>query len=899
VSGVSGGDLWSSARRRPYHPSVPDGWPLTGRTEELRLVGESRQRGHGALGVVLAGAAGVGKTRLAREALAAARDRGAATRWAVATAAGRTLPLGAFAALVGNPSSDPTQLLRRAADTLTGGADRAGVVIGVDDGHLLDDLSASLVHHLVVRRAATVVLTLRTGEPTPDAVTALWKDGHLQRLELQPLSETETAQLLEAALGGPVESATARRLWSITGGNPLYLRQLVDGEREADRIGRTAGVWRWVGEPRLSLGLSELVSERIGALSDAEREVVDVLAFGEPLGVALLRRLTDPAAVEQAEARGVVQVSSDGRRWQARLAHPLYGEVQRARCGRVRARRLRGRIAAAIADTGARREEDVLRRAVLAVDSDLSPDPEALTAAAHRAAALVDLRLAERLARAAVAAGAGFEAGLVAAYTVTWLGRGEEAERMLAALTASVRTDEQRTRVVVPRAANMFWALGRVEEADEVLLAADAVIVDRAARTELEAVRCAIFVQLGRTTEAATAAERVLASPHATDRAVTWAALAGCVAMGLAGRCDGLGRVATRGWQSGARSFETSYLRFGLCDAEITALRLAGRLDDADARAAALVVRGQDDAPPAGPLRRLMQAAVALDRGRLAAARRQLGDVLVGLAVTGSGGGGAAYAVRCAAALAQACGMAGDAAQARDRLARLPPPPPSAAYLGADGQLARAWAAAADGASTAAVRSARRAAELAARTGQLAVEVVALHTAVQLGDRTVADRLAELAGLVDGPRVQAAAAHAGALAADDGAGLLAASSVLEAMGALLLAADAAAQAAAAHTRRGMRSGAHAAAARAQRLAQDCDGARTPALRAVALPPPLTAREREIAALAASGRSNREIAERLVVSVRTVEGHLYRVCRKLGVADRTGLAAILSEGAGTR
>ena len=84
----------------------------------------------------------------------------------------------------------------------------------------------------------------------------------------------------------------------------------------------------------------------------------------------------------------------------------------------------------------------------------------------------------------------------------------------------------------------------------------------------------------------------------------------------------------------------------------------------------------------------------------------------------------------------------------------------------------------------------------------------------------------------------------------------------------------------------------AAAARAHRLAQACEGARTPALAALAAPLPLTRREREIVTLAAGGLSNRQIADRLVVSVRTVEGHLYRACAKLGVSDPSELAPLL-------
>lgn len=51
---------------------------------------------------------------------------------------------------------------------------------------------------------------------------------------------------------------------------------------------------------------------------------------------------------------------------------------------------------------------------------------------------------------------------------------------------------------------------------------------------------------------------------------------------------------------------------------------------------------------------------------------------------------------------------------------------------------------------------------------------------------------------------------------------------------------------------------------------------------------LTAQERQIAALAAEGRTNREIGALLFLSPRTIETHLGRVFRKLGIVDRTAL-----------
>jgi DNA-binding CsgD family transcriptional regulator len=48
---------------------------------------------------------------------------------------------------------------------------------------------------------------------------------------------------------------------------------------------------------------------------------------------------------------------------------------------------------------------------------------------------------------------------------------------------------------------------------------------------------------------------------------------------------------------------------------------------------------------------------------------------------------------------------------------------------------------------------------------------------------------------------------------------------------------------------------------------------------------LTVREAQLVELASAGFSNQELAQRLVLSVRTVESHLYRAMRKLGVSDR--------------
>ncbi|MGH3598835.1 MAG: helix-turn-helix transcriptional regulator, partial [Pseudonocardiaceae bacterium] len=142
-------------------------------------------------------------------------------------------------------------------------------------------------------------------------------------------------------------------------------------------------------------------------------------------------------------------------------------EVQRAQIGMLHARRLRGRIARVLTTTGGRRADDTLRRAVLALGSDLAPNPVLLTNAARRATELGDLALTERLARASVAAGGGFEPRLILGNALAWSGRGAEADTEFAVAGSLARNDAERAHAA-DRVANLAFALGRPSEAEAV-----------------------------------------------------------------------------------------------------------------------------------------------------------------------------------------------------------------------------------------------------------------------------------------------------------------------------------------------------------------------------------------------------------------------------------------------
>jgi DNA-binding CsgD family transcriptional regulator len=75
------------------------------------------------------------------------------------------------------------------------------------------------------------------------------------------------------------------------------------------------------------------------------------------------------------------------------------------------------------------------------------------------------------------------------------------------------------------------------------------------------------------------------------------------------------------------------------------------------------------------------------------------------------------------------------------------------------------------------------------------------------------------------------------------------------------------------------------------LLDRCEGATTPVVTDLKAPQ-LTARERDIARLAVEGLSNQQIAERLVISKRTVDNHLHQIYGKLGIGGRADLAALL-------
>jgi DNA-binding CsgD family transcriptional regulator/tetratricopeptide (TPR) repeat protein len=861
-------------------------WPLIGRSEEMRAI-QAAILASDVSGIVVYGAAGVGKSRIAREALSAAESHGCEGRLAVGTSSARAIPLGVFSAWAQSGVTDTVQLLRGVIESLASAAAGAAVVVGVDDVHLLDDLSIFVVHQIVQRGAAKVILTIRDGEPIAAAVQEIWKVGRFDRLDLQPLSLDETTTLLSATFEGPVDPDAAQRLWKLTRGNVLYLRNIVEQEVADGRIVRQHGYWRWIGDPVMPPGLVELIESRIGALLGPVSDVVDALAVGEPIELAALRRITDPAAVEEADTRGLITLEPVVGRVEVWVAHPLYGEVRRRRAAPTRLRRLRGLVAAELAAADDHDDiQVVVRRATLSLDSDLKPDADLLVRAAQGAVWLADLTLADRLAEAAVRAGGGPEPNFVRAHALSWLGRGEEADAVLAEIDSGALTDGEHARLAFLRASNMLWALGDPSRAKEIIDEASRIKPPQA-RSYIDAFLTIYWFAMDQP-EAATQASRNLALddlPAVVGAEIAWVL---AVIAGDAGRTGEAVAVADAGYTAATRSFDAPHMRFNIADAHISALLLSGRI--ADALEVAERVRQQAaDLPGAA---QLLGSAVAgraaLGAGRLDTACVMLERAAEGLSASHAIGWGYRYHIPRTIALAVR-GSTDEAAAMHSALDKLRRPFRSLDY---ESSLARAWVAAGQGAVSEAITIVLSAAERAADNRQFAAEVVCLQTATQFGDRTSAPRLRELESIVDGPRVGLAARFAVALCDGDAAELSSVSTEFELMGDLVAAVDAAAYAALAYRSQDLRGSALICSARGDALAEQCGGASTPALRRATEPLPLTDREAEIVMMIGEGLSNRAIAERLTVSVRTVESHIYRAMSKTGTTSRDELAALI-------
>ena len=914
-------------------------WAVTARQGELRAIGSAlTDRG----GILLTGTTGVGKTRL----LAASLQRVAAEGRTVVAVGGAGGPETGCAENFCSLAEclDRLESVRRHSDPAR------RTVVGFDDAHLVEESAAHRLYRLTASGRVAVAATARRDAALPTGVDKLWVERLVERLEVRPFARDVVSSILHGRVGGPVDSATLERLWATTRGNALILHELVEYALTDGSLRRVDGRWHWDGLPaRPPERLADIVLLRLRDLAPEEQELVNVLSVAGPVEYGLAERLGLARAAETLDGRDLVQIEYSGRRVGIRLTEPLTGAVVADRMSGLTAQRLRLQLADAIEATGARREDDVVRMATLRMAAGRVPEPAVLLAAARTAAHRRDFALTERLCRSVLGnprpprdarrtssagpagggapvagpargvagadnvsvAGEGDGAGggvvtadearaaLLLGRALAGQGRHEEAEAVFAGALAErpgaaphgLPRDEL-IAAVHDRADNAAWGLGRGADAAAVVdgLPAGLGAQGTGVRHGFHAV---LALLADRPDDAARTGRTVLPGEQPDSVVVQHLLPPAAFALSELGRpAEALAMIARHardlgGWHDDAR------LR-----CLVVTARCAFAQGDLGRVADTLDATGRF-ATPGDDLRQLQLALLRSRLLRLLGRPAEAVTLLRGastLRVRRDWLGTPSWTL---AQLAGALAEAGRPTEALQTLveaqaARRDAP----AYPLADDALLLEHAvvlAHTGDRSGAACRALEVVQRAAARP---ATALAALHLAVRVADAPrAAVRAAQLAAGAHSELMRLQCDHVVALTRSDGEALEDVSARFRTMGAVALAAEAAAQAADMYRRDGRR--------RASRLARAA-GARLLAETGCALVPwadpqeqrqpdraaPLTSREREVAALAAGGLSNRDIAARLVVSVRTVENHLYRVYEKLGITARSDLGGAL-------
>jgi DNA-binding CsgD family transcriptional regulator len=851
------------------------GWPFTGRSTEVGVVLTGLRRG---VGTVIAGEAGVGKTMLAREVQRQLDADGWRTHLVRCTAkSGFPLP-------VFSPGeTDAATVRQNSSDS------RRGSVLVVDDAHVLDDESAELLWRLAGGDAVLVVATVRSGERAPDRVARLWADGACARLDLTPLAERDVRDLLEVALGGDVEDRLPRLLVQRAGGNALLLRELVRSGVDSGAIARSQQVWRLTGELPVGAGAADIIRSGLAELSAPELAAAQVLAVGEPLPLGMAESLIGNELMEALEDLRVAALADTVDGPVLILGHPLYGEVLRSDIAPLRLRRLRTELIQAMQKAERPGPDDILRSVVWRLEIGDTPDPDELLAAA-RLAHSSSHATAERLTRAAVAAGHTTEALGLLAEILVMQGRVAEAERLLDELSLDVLSDEGRQAVAYGRA----LCRTRLGEVSEVVTMITGATVDQSANSlQMQAIYAQALSLDGRIDEA-TMVARPLFEDEAADPVTRTIAACSLVAGGsLVGRADDSYRVM----RAALPLAETarSALPFGLGTLMVAAcigLAETGRTDEADQIAQQIYDRAlAEDDEWLRPRGSSGLGVVALLRGQARTATRYFRIAVASLnELDGQ------YLRYNLSFLARGAALAGFVDEARQAL-QPPRTEPRFPFFEADWMMAEAALLAAEGTLEAAAQHALGAARQAASIGAWTVVGLAAHDAARYAAAPEAAQLvATAAERVDGPLLQYLSDFAQARVADDPKALTAVSEQFEALGTILYAAEASYAAARAYRAAEEGRAAATASVRATSLHAHCENASIPWVAGFQASETLTGREQQAALLAAVGHPDATIAAELEISVRTVQNHLARAYRKLGVSGRHDLPAALA-GAG--
>jgi DNA-binding NarL/FixJ family response regulator len=865
-------------------------WPLVGRDSILRDMGRFLERPLPA-GMLIGGDAGVGKTRLLTELADNASSAGWAIEWVTGAVSTASVPMGALAQLVPEhlpDALDPAQFMATTRDALMARYEGKRLLLAVDDVSRLDGASASFVAQLAVMGYCFVACTAGSGEALESSIDSLIKDQVMGRFDLEPLTDSDIETLIRSDLTGDIDPATVARAVQLVEGNPLYLRQLLADGIESRGLTFVAGRWTSSELFAASTGLARLVADRMGRLSDSQRLGLEALAIAEPMEFEMADTFFEAEVLEDLERREVVRIMVDGRRHTIEFVHHLFGEAIRAETPVTRRRSVAGELLRAAVAAGARRREDPLRLAIWHLESGESVDDGTLLTAAQFANTASDHSLAERIARSSFENSGGFHIGLEFGDAVARRGRPEEADAIFAELRSKADGERERTLLAMRQADNAFFRTGDRDQATALLDEARIGVVDPASRLMLDSQRILMLAFKPDPKTAFTEAVELIEDASAPDEAVLGVmTVLGLVALWLGDfptvyrtTAQGLSLIEAAGHavpDAAARILNNQFISQTYDGRVEEAVRGLGDgyqhavtppIDDfahiwASNLSVALAVRGQ-----------VMDAVEMGSRACLLADRS---DVM-------------GHSAGVASLQAVVAGQARDRAKVALALKHLESAPIPVAPMGLWTPRAQAWHHALSGDIVQATELVTTAGEAALDDDMPLVAAWALYDAILFGrsPQPVVDHLQHIAAHTSAVTINAYADHATALAADDAGAVENVAGGFQSRGELLYAVTAYLQAGRLYQVQGKDH----AELRAITHARQLDTQLPPEV-FTDTPRGLTQRETEIAAFATQGLTSSQIADRLYLSVRTVNNHLATAYTKLGVHSRDELAQVLT------
>lgn len=307
-------------------------------TESATLVGRSGVvkdivrclRDGGMSGALVVGNPGTGKTAVSRAVIRELRPHTAVIRLA-ATPALSAVPFGALSPYLGQlPDRDLdsfSAVVKAVTDSIKSEPSRPLFVI--DDAQCLDRGTTQLVAQAVATGAASVLATCRPGLLIPEEFLALWDDGILAKFDLEPLTRAEVHQLCEQVLRADVSPWASAVFADASAGNPFMLLSLIEHARNTGALGLRRGIWFLISPPGLSdIPVADLIGHELRSMSPEERSAAAIVALAGPLPLGQLLGFGGPKAVDALERAGIISVSRGADRT-VRPASPLIGEIIR------------------------------------------------------------------------------------------------------------------------------------------------------------------------------------------------------------------------------------------------------------------------------------------------------------------------------------------------------------------------------------------------------------------------------------------------------------------------------------------------------------------------------------------------------------------------------------------